>query len=79
MAERSKAPDSRSGPRKRAWVRTPLLTNFFFNGDAWLGIVLHKLHGLQVLNEDAVAEWLRRWTANPLGFPREGSNPFCVE
>ena len=26
MAERSKAPDSRSGPRKRAWVRTPLLT-----------------------------------------------------
>jgi len=38
MAERSKAPDSsesfssnrdgRSGPRKRAWVQIPLLTNF---------------------------------------------------
>lgn len=22
-----------------------------------------------------VAEWLRRWTRNPLGFPRAGSNP----
>ncbi|RAL44994.1 hypothetical protein DM860_003753 [Cuscuta australis] len=26
MAEWSKAPDSSSGLRKRAWVRTPLLT-----------------------------------------------------
>ncbi|GFS93938.1 hypothetical protein NPIL_614961, partial [Nephila pilipes] len=26
MAERSKAPDLSSGSRKRAWVRTPLLT-----------------------------------------------------
>ncbi|CAH8277807.1 unnamed protein product [Arabidopsis lyrata] len=26
MAEWSKAPDSSSGPRKRAWVQTPLLT-----------------------------------------------------
>ncbi|KAF8106346.1 hypothetical protein N665_0143s0016 [Sinapis alba] len=29
MAEWSKAPDSSSGPRKRAWVQTPLLTFFF--------------------------------------------------
>jgi hypothetical protein len=29
--------------------------------------------------EDKVAEWLRRWTANPLGFAREGSNPFLVD
>ncbi|RID63176.1 hypothetical protein BRARA_E02200 [Brassica rapa] len=29
MAEWSKAPDSSSGPRKRAWVQTPLLTTFF--------------------------------------------------
>ena len=28
---------------------------------------------------DEVAEWLRRWTANPLGFPRVGSNPILVE
>jgi len=26
-----------------------------------------------------VAEWLRRWPAKPLGFAREGSNPFLVE
>ncbi len=25
-----------------------------------------------------MAEWLRRWTANPLGFPRVGSNPILV-
>ena len=23
----------------------------------------------------AMAEWLRRWTRNPMGFPRAGSNP----
>nr|PNR33852.1 hypothetical protein PHYPA_023668 [Physcomitrium patens]PNR33853.1 hypothetical protein PHYPA_023669 [Physcomitrium patens] len=28
MAEWSKAPDSSSGLRKGAWVRTPLLTSF---------------------------------------------------
>ena len=27
---------------------------------------------------DEVAEWLRRWTANPLGSPRVGSNPILV-
>ena len=26
-----------------------------------------------------VAEWLRRWTWNPLGFPRAGSNPAGCE
>ena len=25
--------------------------------------------------EAAMAEWLRRWTWNPMGFPRAGSNP----
>ncbi|KAF8041172.1 hypothetical protein BT93_B3178 [Corymbia citriodora subsp. variegata] len=29
MAEWSKAPDSSSGPRERAWVQIPLLTFFF--------------------------------------------------
>ncbi|CDP18489.1 unnamed protein product [Coffea canephora] len=28
MAEWSKAPDSSSGPRERAWVQIPLLTRF---------------------------------------------------
>ena len=26
-----------------------------------------------------MAEWLRRWTANPLGSARAGSNPVVVE
>ena len=26
-------------------------------------------------NLDQMAEWLRRWTANPLGSARAGSNP----
>ena len=28
---------------------------------------------------DEVAEWLRRWTANPLGSTRVGSNPIFVD
>ena len=28
---------------------------------------------------DTVSEWLRRWTRNPLGFARKGSNPFGVD
>ncbi|KAJ0024229.1 hypothetical protein Pint_09016 [Pistacia integerrima] len=31
MAEWSKAPDSSSGSRKRAWVQIPLLTAFQFS------------------------------------------------
>ncbi len=27
----------------------------------------------------SVAEWLRRWTANPLRSPRVGSNPTLVD
>jgi hypothetical protein len=30
-------------------------------------------------HEDEVAEWLRRWTANPMGSARVGSNPILVE
>ena len=29
--------------------------------------------------QDEVVEWLRRWTANPLGSARVGSNPILVE
>ena len=28
--------------------------------------------------DDEVAEWLRRWTANPMGSARVGSNPILV-
>ena len=38
MAERSKAPDLSSGTRKCAWVRTPLLTNFFSTMQIFLNI-----------------------------------------
>ena len=30
------------------------------------------------LQVDWVAEWLRRWTANPMGSARVGSNPILV-
>ena len=29
--------------------------------------------------DDEVAEWLRRWTANPMGSARVGSNPILVD
>ena len=29
-------------------------------------------------NHDSVSEWLRRWTRNPLGSARAGSNPAAV-
>ena len=28
---------------------------------------------------DEVAEWFRRWTANPMGSARVGSNPILVD
>ena len=30
-------------------------------------------------HQDTVSEWLRRWTRNPLGSARKGSNPFGVD
>ena len=35
-------------------------------GDSWL-------------HDDKVAEWLRRWTANPMCSARAGSNPILVD
>ena len=35
-------------------------------------------HSLRLPSHDTVSEWLRRWTRNPLGSAREGSNPFGV-
>ena len=34
--------------------------------------------GIKTTEHDEVAEWLRRWTANPLGSARVGSNPILV-
>ena len=39
---------------------------------------LFRYHYLLARTEDEVAEWLRRWTANPLGSARVGSNPILV-
>ena len=36
-------------------------------------IIIFLTHILN--NVVVVAEWLRRWTRNPLGSPRAGSNP----
>ena len=44
---------------------------------------LEKIKYIYFINKywfyDEVAEWLRRWTANPLGSARVGSNPILVE
>ena len=50
-------------------------------------MTVHDIKAYQVLAytndtdvpHDEVAEWLRRWTANPLGSARVGSNPILVE
>ena len=42
-------------------------------------ILLFFIHFPIARTQDEVAEWLRRWTANPLGSARVGSNPILVE
>ena len=51
---------------------------FRVNRKVWAFLWLLR-YGLQVLAEDTVSEWLRRWTRNPLGSARKGSNPFGVD
>ena len=41
-------------------------------------IVNHNLGG-KLSEVDEVAEWLRRWTANPMCSARVGSNPILVD
>ena len=38
----------------------------------------HKINVVNMRYGDEVAEWLRRWTANPMGSARVGSNPILV-
>ena len=42
------------------------------------GIGIYITYQTHVGSNDTVSEWLRRWTRNPLGSAREGSNPFGV-
>ena len=51
---------------------------FRVNRKVWAFLWLLR-YGLQVPAEDTVSEWLRRWTRNPLGSARKGSNPFGVD
>ena len=39
----------------------------------------HVAHVVVQTPQDTVSEWLRRWTRNPLGSARKGSNPFGVD
>ena len=43
------------------------------------GLTGHHNQQRTIEPQDEVAEWLRRWTANPLGSARVGSNPILVE
>ena len=51
--------------------------------DAKWSLFLNEHHIM--VNRATMAEWLRRWTRNPMGYSRAGSNPvrsvivfFCV-
>ena len=37
------------------------------------------MHASILVAIDTLAEWLRRWTRNPLGSARRGSNPLGVD
>ena len=69
--------------KKGSWRRREVLKWIAMtNGAILIKIVLsnHMLFVLKEFRNDplievVVAEWLRRWTRNPLGSPRTGSNP----
>ena len=41
--------------------------------------MLPNILHIEALPADGVAEWLRRWTANPLCSARVGSNPILID
>lgn len=55
--------------------------HLFFPGNSLEADVVESREVRKALDESkerglvVVAEWLRRWTRNPLGSPRAGSNP----
>ena len=45
-----------------------------------MDVLIDCMYFVQVMIEhDSVSEWLRRWTRNPLGSARVGSNPIAVD
>ena len=65
--------------RERSWVRPPVEPGIVF----WCrriskkkkNLCMHSISSWLRSSTVVVAEWLRRWTRNPLGSPRAGSNP----
>ena len=59
------------------------MMNLYFDLSLWLVTLnlltmpLRNIHGLN-FEVDALAEWLRRWPAKPMGYARMGSNPIGV-
>ena len=77
-------PTPRPAPGAAA-VRRPLLAVMWgWTRVPWMGMktgpssCLEEQFGNTSQSQDEVAEWLRRWTANPLCSARVGSNPILV-
>ena len=58
--------------REPALERKPCVKWFYWNDE-----VEHS--ALNLIPPAAMAEWLRRWTRNPMGSSRAGSNLACTE
>jgi hypothetical protein len=62
----------------------PRISSLFFqlcceaNGQGRDFAFIHETAGVPCFHEDSVAEWLRRWIANPLISDCESSNLFAV-
>ena len=51
---------------------------FGLTNDVCCTQITQSFHSCQTFSVDEVAEWLRRWTANPMCSARVGSNPILV-
>ena len=61
----------------------PVYVKQFHSMSGLICFMLHNyackhMHTLNIRIIDIVSEWLRRWTQNPLGSARRGSNPLGV-
>ena len=64
--------------RERSWVRPPVEPGIVFccrRISKKKNLCMHSISSWLRSSTVVVAEWLRRWTRNPLGSSRAGSNP----
>ena len=61
---------------KGLFPNVSLLCSLLFGGES--ASISQLLAKVRALAFDEVAEWLRRWTANPMCSARVGSNPILV-